>query len=278
MFLSTYVITLKNLIRSKTFWLMLCVLLVISVHGALNGYYGRADLDKEYVLSVNKYVQTISNAGCSTLLMYAFPIFAIISTALIITRDYADDFFEIEKSRGVKTAYYLFGRLIALISVNFVIFIFMHLLIMNINVFTRGGVENWDIVAFIIDSFVRVLRFDFFVALPTLIFYIGITYSLGTIFKNSIVPTFISFGYVIFFYVVYLLYRNTFSETYFSYFSPMPFNLRRYFHLYDTEWFEDYVIRNDLSIEKVMFCIAFLVGVSILFSAISYLRLKKRNT
>lgn len=276
MFLQVYKTTLKNLVRSKTFWLILCVLLIISIYSAISGWYGGSDLTDDYVLLFQKYVQTVPNSGVS-ILMYPLPLFAVITVSLILSRDYGDDFFEIEKANGIKTISYLSGRIIALITINFVVLLFTHLLIININVFTRGGVEDWSIWTSLTDSFVRVLRFDICVALPTVIFYIGMTYALGTIFKNSIIPTVFSLGYVSFFYCSFLLFRNQLAEDYFNSFSPMPLNLRKYFHFYDTEWFDDYILKNDLSVEKVLFCIAFLIGIAVLCSVISYLRIRKRS-
>ena len=276
MFLQVYKTTLKNLIRCKTFWLILCVLLIISIYSAISGYYGGGDLNNDYILIFNKYVQTVPNSGVS-LLMYPIPLFAVITVALTLSRDYGDDFFEIEKANGIKAICYLTGRIIALVTINCLVLIFVHLLMMNINVFTRGGVEDWSIGTFLADSSIRVVRFDICVALPTIIFYIGVTYALGTIFKNSIIPSVLSLGYVSFFYCSFLLFRHKFAEDYFNSFSPMPLNLRKYFNFYDTEWFDDYILRNDLSVEKVLFCIAFLVGVAVLCSVISYLRIRKRS-
>ena len=60
-------------------------------------------------------------------------------------------------------------------------------------------------------------------------------------------------------------------------FQGLSMKLRQYFHYYQTEWWEDSLIRNDLSIGKVAICIAFLSGVGIVGSLIAYLCTRKRN-
>ena len=256
---------------------MLCVLTVISSHGALVGYYGGGDTGDGYILTFHKYVQTISNSGVSTLLLYAFPMFIIVSVALILSRDYGDDFYEIEKANGIKVHTYLIGRLFALITINFLLLILFHSLIVTLNVMTRGGVQSWSLFQFISDASIRVLRFDFFVALPIIVFYVGLTYAIGTLFKSSLVSTILSLSYTIFFYVTFLFLRTTMAETYFNYLSPLPYILRRYIHFYDTEWFEEYIMRYGITPLKVFLCVLFLVSVATACSLISYIKLKKRN-
>ena len=75
----------------------------------------------------------------------------------------------------------------------------------------------------------------------------------------------------------FLMFRFRVDPLYFDYLSPVPWKLRQYFHYYQTEWWEDSLIRNDLSIGKVAICIAFLSGVGIVGSLIAYLCTRKRN-
>ena len=89
MFVSTYKVTLKNLIRSKTFWLVLAVLLINTIHESLEGFYADDD-SPEMILSFAEYIPCIVNSCCSHFLMYAMPIFTIITTVLVVNRDYGD--------------------------------------------------------------------------------------------------------------------------------------------------------------------------------------------
>lgn len=276
MFKQTFFNTFKNLFRCASFWLVFLVSIIITVQGAISGYYGM-DSDPEFVLAYQNYIQLITNSCCSTLLMYALPIFVIITTSLILNRDFGDRFFEIEKAANISPFSYVFGRLSALLSLNSLVLVGSHILCVWLYVYTRGGVYEMATVDFIFDSFIRILRVDFFVAMPVIVFYIGIAYGIGTIFKNGIISAVASISYVIFFYAAFLMLRWRITPTYFDYFSPMPYKLRNFFHYYDTEWFSRMITNNDLSWGKALFCIGFLCAVGIIGSLISYFRIRKRT-
>lgn len=276
MFSKTYINTFKNLFRSVTFWLVVAVLAIVVIQGVTEGFF-LGDDDPNFVLNYKDYVQCIINSLAGKLLMYALPIFAVITVVLVLNRDYGDKFFEIEKAANIKPSAYLFGRLLALVSLNFATLVLSNLLYMYWYLYTRGGVEGlatWDIIS---ETFVRVLRVDIFVGMPTLLFYIGLTYFVGSLFRNGIPAAVVGMGYAVGFYAAYLPLRFRISETYFNYFSPIPKKLRQFFHYYDTEWFEDMIKRQDTSVNHVVFCIALLAGAAVVFSAISYWRVRNRN-
>ena len=276
MFLATYKNTLKNLIRSTTFWLIVAVLAIVVIQGVNEGFY-LVDTEPDFVLTYQMYIQSIINSLASKLLMYALPVFAVVTVVLVLNRDYGDKFFEIEKAANVKPASYLYGRLSALICINFLALFLSNLLCMYWYLYTRGGVEGLTTWEAISETFIRVLRVDIFVGMPSLIFYIGLTYFAGAIFKNGIPAAIVGMGYAIGFYAGYITLRLRISEEYFSYFSPIPQKLRRFFHYYDTEWFEDTIKRHNTSVADVAFCISFLVGIAVVCSFISYFRLRKRE-
>ena len=198
-------------------------------------------------------------------------------TVLANVEKYMEYFFEIEKSAGVKPSIYLLGRLCALVMLNALVLFLMHLFAVYFYVYTRGGVygmSTWNIIS---ETIVRCLRIDIFVAIPTLLFYIGITYFIGSICKNGIPAAVASIAYIIFFYASYLMFRFRIAAAYFDYFSPIPRNLRHYFHYYDTEWFDGMISLYDLTIFKIMISICFLVGVGTLCSFGSYLCIRRRN-
>ena len=276
MFLTTYKNTFKNLIRSTTFWLLVAVLAIVVIQGVNEGFF-LVDTEPDFVLNYQSYIQSIINSLTSKLLMYALPIFAVITVVLVLNRDYGDKFFEIEKAANVRPTSYLYGRLSALISVNFAVLILSNLLFMYCYLYTCGGVEGLTMWEMISETFIRVVRVDIFVGMPSLIFYIGLTYFAGAIFKNGIPAAIVGMGYAIGFYAGYITLRLRIAEEYFSYFSPIPQKLRRFFHYYDTEWFEDTIKRQNTSVADVAFCISFLVGIAVLCSVISYIRVRQRN-
>lgn len=276
MFLTTYKNTLKNLIRSTTFWLLVAVLAIVVIQGVNEGFY-LVDTEPDFVLTYQMYIQSIINSLASKLLMYALPIFAVITVVLVLNRDYGDKFFEIEKAANVKPTSYLYGRLSALISVNFAVLILSNLLFMYCYLYTCGGVDGLTTWEMISETFIRVVRVDIFVGMPSLIFYIGLTYFAGAIFKNGIPAAIVGMGYAIGFYAGYITLRLRIAEEYFSYFSPIPQKLRRFFHYYDTEWFEDTIKRQNTSVGDVAFCISFLVGIAFICSIISHLSIRNRN-
>ena len=276
MFLTTYKNTFKNLIRAVTFWLIVAVLIIVMIQSASEGFY-LGDNDPNFLLNYKDYVQCIINSLASRLLMYALPIFAVITVILILNRDYGDKFFEIEKAANVKPSFYLYGRLSALISINFLALFLSNLLCMYWYLYTRGGVEGLTTWETISETLIRVLRVDIFVGMPSLIFYIGLTYFVGALFKNGIPAAIVGMGYSLGFYAAYLMLRFRISEDYFNYFSPIPKKLRQFFHYYNTEWFEDMITRQKTSVAHVAFCISFLVGVSIICNIISHIVIRKRN-
>lgn len=276
MLVKTYKNTLKNIFRTKTFWLCLFVMLIVATQGALGGYYVGDD-EPGTILSFNDYIQVISNCCITTLLQYAMPIFSIITVALIINHDYRDNLFEIEKSAGMKPSRYVIGRISALLTLNSVVVVLLHFICLYTYLSTRGWVKDMAWTKCIADSLPRVLRIDAFVAIPCIAFYLGIALLIGNVFKSGIAATIFSSSYAIAYYVFNLILRHKIGATYFNYFSPIPKKLRQYFHFYDTEWFDGLLKSYDLSIEKTLFCLAFLIGIFVLGSLGSYLITRKRT-
>ena len=276
MFSITYKNTLKSLFRTFSFWLLLFVVLMVSVHGALSGFYGYDD-DPEFVLTYQSYIQCIINSCAANMLMYALPLLIVFTTVFILNRDYGDKFFEIEKAANARPLAYLSGRLAALTTVAFVTLFVMNMLCLHLYVFTRGGVEGMPIGEYLLDSFIRVVRVDLIVGMPSLIFYIGITYLLGTVFKNGLPAAIISVGHIIGFYVFNFIFSARLAKEYFDYFSPIPNKLRFYFHYYDTEWFEMMLNRTKTTLNDAVFCICFLVGITAICYLVSFFRIKKRD-
>ena len=198
-------------------------------------------------------------------------------TVLILQRDYGDAFFEIEKASGIQAVKYVLGRLTALLTVSFVLMFAMNLLLIHWYVFSRGGVADMSLADYMFDSFWRVLMLDFLIALPGILFYIAFTYLVGSLFQNGIAAAIASVGYALCHYVSFLILWSDLPAVLFDYLSPTPLKLRRYFRLFGTEWFEASVKNNGTTLGDALFCIIFLVSVTILFSAVSCMKVQKRS-
>lgn len=280
MYFITYKNTLKNILRSGTFWLIFGVLIVVASHGAISGYYVGDD-EPGVRVSYNDFVEVIANSGISTLALYVLPLVAIVVTIIVLNRDYGDDFFEIEKASGLPHLPYLAGRLTAITTVVTVCMAISHAVCLHLYIFTRGGVPKLTPTEYLWESIVRMLRFDFCVILPELLFYLTMTYLLGVFLKKGYTTAAVSCVLMLSYYYVSITYRyqyiSRFMDQFFDYFSPLPGKLRLYFQLYDTENDQFAYQVFDLSTADAIIGIAFLVGSSILFSLISYFRIRKRT-
>lgn len=276
MFYKTFTTTIKNLIRSASFLLVFAIFVVITIYGAAEGFYIGDDAP-DMVLKYNDFIECVTNSIVAKLLMYSAPIFTVITVVLVLHRDYGDSFFEIEKAAGISPFRYLAGRLTALAFVNFVVLVFMNMLCLHYYVITRGGVDGMSVGSYLWESTIRLLRVDIFVGMPSLLFYIGLTYCVGALFKNGIPAAIISMGYAIMYYASYLMFRRRIAEVYFEYLSPIPKKLRGFFQWYDTDRFEMGLEHYDTSLLDATLCIVFLVGIGALFSLVAYRRIRKRT-
>ena len=284
MFLSTYKLTIKNLIRSITFWLVFAVVVIISIQNVLQGNYGYYDMnlnelimdtDSRFVLDALTFNKHITNSF-NNIILYSIPIFSVITTVLILNRDYGDKFFEIEKAANSKPAQYLYARLSALLTVNLVVTIISNLLSLQLYVFTRGGVNGMEIGDYLQQSIIGMLRIDFTRGLITIIFYTCFTYLLGALFKNGILAAIGGLGYALISYAMRLFFgavaEHEAIKYFLNYLHPYQQKLLNYFYCYDSEWYNASV-----SNQEVIFCISILVGLGIIYSIISYLRIRKRT-
>ena len=271
-----YKTTIKNILRSPTFFMILIILVLVTIQGASYGFYVGDDAP-DMVIQIWDYVECVENACSAKLMMYIIPIFVSFLTVLILKRDYGDSFFEIEKASGISAFKYILGRLLALITVSFTIMFAMNLLLIHRYVFSRGGVQNMGIVEYIIDSLIRVFFIDVSIALPGIIFYITLTYFIGTLLNSEIAAAVVSVTYALGNYVSFLIFWSDLPTVIFDYFSPTPSKLRRFFRFFGTEWFEASIQNNGTTVTDAVFCILFLTFVSIAFSVIAYLRIRKRT-
>lgn len=287
MFCITYKTTVKNIIRTPITWLVLAILIIVAIYEATEVSYSYYDVnlneliydnDPRYVLTFQKYVQTVMNACVSNIMLYAMPIFTVITTALVLARDYGDKFYEIEKAGGVKAYKYLLGRLTALLSVNFVVVVFAIMLTLYCFVFSRGGVDGMNTIDIVLDSIVRVLRVVAFISIPNILLFIGLTYSIGSIFKNHIIAAVFGLGYAVGFYMVNLLLRFRVAEWYFDFLSPLPQKIRDYLIYFDTELFEYVLEQQNVSLNEAVLSVFSLIMMAFVLFAVAFYRTKTRNT
>lgn len=289
MFAVTIRHTWRNLFRSPTFWFCLAVVVIVATHGVYKGSYGYFDrelkeviydTDPRFILDYQTYIKHFSNA-LSNILSYSIPIFTVIAASLILTRDYGDRFFEIEKASGVKCPAYLFGRITGLVSAVFLITTVLYVYSFYLFVFTRGAVDGMTLPELLKDSVIRLLRMVFARGLPNVVFFVCLTYCLGSLFKSGISAAIGGMVYAIFcfaseFFLMASL-RQIDATAFFDWFHPIPKKLTYYLYYYDTEWFEDLLVSQNTSLSAACLCIAFLVGASLVYCGVSYLRIRKRE-
>ena len=296
MFLSTYKTTIKNLFRSPLFWFITILIFMMVLRRPFSAPTVYLSTLKETIPGgdariIINYKHIIKQAANSAapLMAYAFPIFTITSVVLILNRDYGDNFYEIEKAADIKPAVYLFGRLSALITVNF-LFILICALI-NFYLFfiihANGGVEwgrieSIDMELFVSESIPRILRNVVYIAWPCTLMYISLTYCVGSIFKNGIPAALTSLSYVLFarIFVIYgMRTEEGIAEFYKQYLQPVPLKLLNYFYWFDTPEHERIINAFEVktSIEKALICIAIFLVCSIVYVTVSYIRTRKRD-
>ena len=139
MFASTFRNTIKTLFRSVTFWLVFAVFVAIMIQYGVVDHIIYAPGYEPIQISYNQFAQTVDNTIHAGSMIYPLAILVVISTVLVLNRDYGDSFYEIEKSAGVKPSRYLFGRLSAVVAITFSAHWIMTFIALHISVFKRGG-------------------------------------------------------------------------------------------------------------------------------------------
>ncbi len=288
--LTTYKTTTKTLVRSLLLWAtFMLVVFVVMNRGMgdniritllddnmnITGYI--TDTDPQFVLTFDQYIQTILNCSKAWIMLYAMPIFCVVSTVLILNRDNGDGFFEVDKSYGIKSTTYVIGRILSILTVNIIVCLLIMYLALNYYYFSRGGIHEWNLLSYLYDSSVRILRVFITSMLPGILLFVGLTYLFGSIFQSGFVGAIVGFGFVLFDFCTKTTLYSRVSEDYHDYFSPNPSKLYQYWTFYDTEWFVEKTVRNPFSLEDVLMCNSITLVASLMFLAISYIIIRKRN-
>ena len=290
MFCSVYKTTCKNLLRSMTFWLTFTVLCVITARAFMN-YVVQAqsagpgnihvDLGIELPviqgMSVDSYRNLFNNVLVADLLMYAAPIFGVITTVLTLNRDHGDKFFEIEKAAGIKPFSYTAGRIAALLTVNGVILLLLSGFLAYGRIALEGGVDGMSFGYMLIHSLPRLLMVNLLLGLPCLFFYIGMSYAVGSLFGHGIPSMVTGCGYVMFYYVVFMLFRHRLAPDYFSYYAPVPRALRSVLDAYCYGDPAVYMRSSGYDLWDALHGLTFLLLFGAVCCGIAFLRTKKRT-
>lgn len=292
MFFATYKATLKTLLRAALFWMAVLLVLGIVIECGIRVNYGRAlvennkivghlvDTDPEFreYMTYDVYIQTVQNSQSAWLMIYAMPAFAVLSTMLMLTRDYKDNFFEIEKSSGVKTVNYFFGRFAALLTVNLSVCLICGFTGLHTYFFTRGGPPDCfvSLLEYFSESTVRVLRVFCCAQILTILFFIGITYVAGSLLRSGFAGGVIGFAAVLFNYLTRTSLRTKMPNEYIDYLTPYSVNHYAYWGYYDSETFNNIMV-NPFDGSDILICTCWLLGISLVFFTVSFICTKRRS-
>lgn len=289
MFFAVFKTSLKTISRSFLLWITLILLIVVTMDVANGVNYSTSivdsnhqvveiiyDTDSRYVLDFNRYILTILNATRAWVMLYAMPLFCVVSTLILLHRSHYDGFYEIEKSSGIKSSSYCFGRILAIMTVNVVVCLIVTFLCFNYYYFSRGGIDSFSLNSYFIDSTVRILRLFVMAMFPGLLFYTGVTFVSGSILKSGMGGAIVGLGCVLLQYGSVTYLRNRLPIVYHDYLSPISDKLYKYWAHYDTEWFTDKLISNPFTDVQMITTITITISISFMAFLISYISVKRR--
>lgn len=296
MFIKAYRSTLKNLFRAPLFWLISAVVMVMAINYFSSGHFAVYlstlgelinDTDPRYVQFYDRVIVHAANSG-TYYLGYILPVLSIVSVVIILNRDYGDNFYEIEKAAGIRPSTYLFARLSALITVNYVITFIVGMLSFYMYFAVHGDVGYIEmpdatimgVQSFISDSFLRVVRNIVFCTFPTITVYVVFTYFVGCIFRSGMIASILSVIYVVFSFAIDTFYRvmgNGLANLYRDYLGVKPEKLYKFFYRFDTPAHEGFIVHHETSFERAMICMGIFAAFTAVYMLISYLRVRRRD-
>ena len=277
MFASTFRNTIKTLLRSKTFWLSMSVFTLLVFWDVRQGIVSdniKLDIPLPIMFEL---AQMIHNMVVFGMMQYAFPIFTVITISLVQERDFGDQFFEIEKSMNIKPMRYLAGRICAITTVNLTAFTLLGVARLNTNILMLGGFRDMPIGKYLFTSTYYLLRLIFMFTLPSLLYYIGIIYLIGMLFKSGKAAAYGGFGHVMILYIYYNYLWRTFFPIYYQSFSPIAEHLSVYSSYWGVEGAEKPLAFYGTKPVNALVSALFLVGVYVLGMLISFILTKRRE-
>lgn len=289
MFIATFKNTLKTLLRSPSFWMVLAIGLAYSIYNEVMAcHYGYVnmetyemiwDTDPRYVLSFQDYCKMLANAS-KTIAVYSSALVCVVSASVIFLRDYGDRLYEIEKSSGAKPSAYVYGRFASLIAVNTA----NHFLLIMISVFsyvvTRGGVDGMSLPAAFSDLFVRAFFQELIVGIPSILIYVSVTYLIAALFKSGVAASIGGLLFALFYIVFGKLFVWTggpiiafIREN----LTPVPHKVFDYMYYFRTEYHQQMIEHFGITTQDVVLSVTAFVLFSALLSAVVYLSTRKRT-
>ena len=286
MFSKTYKVTLKTIIRSPLTWISVAFLLGVTIYYTFFLHVYKVDLntmeqiwdtDPRYVLSYEEVIQMLSVARSITVMCYASPLLYVIVSGVVLTRDWNDNLFEIERAGNVRPLTYFFGRYAAVVTFVTSIFLVDVLLAFHGYYFSRRGIPGLPLWDYIVDFDFRRLRLFFIAVVPGILIFVGIAFFAGNLTKSGITGTIVSISYILFEYVCNSFLTFKMSYVYKSFLTPTPVNLFLYWRYYDTEWFDIRWPYNPFTTGYMVLCVGILVFAAVLFAALSYVCVRRRR-
>lgn len=285
MFSKTYKAAIKTITRSPLIWAAVALLLGVAIFSSMRGYYSKTDMstyesildtDPRFTLDYALYIQHLRNALYSVM-MYSAPALCVIVSGVMLTRDWRDNFFEIERAGGVKPLQYFISRFVAALSLVSVITLSVGLISFHFYCLTRGGVESLSFWTYLCDSTVRIIRIFFLAVFPGILIFVSFTFAFGSVFKSGLIGTLSGLALVVFKYLSHGILKFRLPDFYHRYLSPTPNCLFQYWGYYDTEWFFEKAIHNPFNDQQMFLCLFCLYLISSVCIFASYLSIKKRR-
>ena len=286
MFSKTYRTTLKTIIRSPLTWVAAAFMIGAALYFVLIGSYANYDIstgelimdsDKRFVLMYGQYIQKVFNTIRRDIMLFGGPAFFVIVSGIVLTRDWHDNFFEIEHAGGVRSLPYFLGRFFAVFTFLTVSALVTYLFSFHLYIVTRGGVPGLAPWEYVIDSNVRLLREFCITGIPGILIFMAVTFLIGNLAKNGTIGTIAGIAYVLFEYLTKTFLNFRMPQFYHDYLTPTPSCLYRYWAYYDTEWFDVKWPHNPFTMKQMLLCLLSLFLIALVCSVVSYICVKKRK-
>lgn len=296
MFIRIYQTTLKRILRSPLFYLTLAVVAVLVFMNAYGITYGK-DQNDDFVLGYHKYHELISNL-MRGMMQYIIPCLCVVTVMTVVNGDYSDNFFEIERSGGVRSVSYFFGRILAILTVLLSAVLVFSFFSVNFYFFTRGGTSNFTAIPenfieewplhtlgdYLLDSSKIILRLVFLCQLPVIILFTSVTYMLGALLESGFIAGIGGSMSVVLAYLTATRYQWAFDSVVYKYFLPARIGSYLYLAGFDTVFGSDkYTLPNGFNpylldtLEGVLAWLAVMLGLSLACIAVSFVCTYRRK-
>ena len=203
--------------------------------------------------------------------------FFAILPSIVLNRDWRDGFFEIERSGNVKNSTHFFGRYFAIISFEIAVTLCDVLLISHIYYFSRGGVPDFGLWDYLLDSNIRILRMFSIVIIPGILIFSGVSILASNFLKNGILGTMVGIVYALFEYLSQSFLSFRMPDFYKNFLTPKSQNLYLYWTFFDTEWFAEKDWHNPFTTGQMFLCLGMLWLIATLLVVFSYICVRKRK-